>query len=789
MHSRVSLALSTLVALVVALAACGKGAPPPAPRAPEPLVVGKGSAAPSAPAVPAYAAEDDVAVPIVSGDAIRGSREAYVTIVVFSDFQCPFCSRLVPTLDRLAEELGPDQLRIVFKNNPLPFHQHARLAAEVGQGVLATAGQQAFWKFHDIAFKSQRTMDREEVLRWASQAGANEREIATGLDQKRWAAKVDEDMSLAKSIGASGTPMSFVNGTLVSGAQPYEKFSETVNDELAKARSLAERGVAKDKLYARLVTVNFKDPKSATDDDDDDGGAAAAAAAAKAQADAKIVWKVPVAGAPVRGNANALVTLVVFSDFQCPFCKRVEPTIDQLRTAYGDKLRVVWKDQPLSFHPRAEPAAELARAARAQKGDAGFWAMHDALFDAAPALEDADLERLAKKVGLDVQKAMSQVKAKTYKRAIETDQELADDVGANGTPTVFVNGRKLTGAQPFDKFKSLVDEELVRAEALVKGGTAKSAVYDAAIKDGKGAPEPERRSIGAPPPSAPFRGAANAKVVIQQIGDYQCPFCARVEPTLAELLKAYPGKIKIVWRDKPLPFHTDAPLAAEAAREAYAQKGNEGWGKMHDLLFANAQALKRSDLDGYAAQLGLDRAMFARALDNHTHKATIDADDKAVSDAGVSGTPAFFIGPFFISGAQPLSKFRRAVDRALAEPAPVAGGPAKTLAGGLVVKDVTVGNGSEVKAGDKISVHYVGTLDGGKEFDSSRKRGTPFSFVIGQGHVIKGWEQGLVGMKVGGTRKLTIPPDLAYGDRGVPPTVPPKSTLHFDVELLSITKP
>ncbi len=783
MHRRLPVLLVVLLALVASVA-CGKAPPPAAPHGPDPLVVGKGNAPPPVAAAPAAAPEDDLPIPIVAGDAIRGSREAYVTIVVFSDFQCPFCGRLVGTLDRLAEEHGPSGVRIVFKNNPLSFHQHARVAAEVGQGVLATAGQEAFWRFHDIAFRSQRTMSREEILHWAGQAGADEREIATGLDQKRWAAKIDQDVALAKTIGANATPMSYVNGRLLSGAQPYEKFAEVVNVELEKAKSLAERGVTKDKLYARLLTVNFNEKG---EDDDDDG--ASAAAAAKAQADAKIVWKVPVAGAPVRGNANALVTLVLFSDFQCPFCKRVEPTIEQLRSTYGDKLRVVWKDQPLPFHPRAEPAAERARAARAQKGDAGFWAMHDALFDAQPALEDADLERLAKKVGLDVQKAMAQVKAKTYQHAIEIDQALADDVGASGTPTAFVNGRRLSGAQPVDKFKTLIDEELARAEALVKSGTAKTALYEALIKDGKGAPEPERRSIGAPPASAPFRGAANAKVVIQQVGDFQCPFCARVEPTLAELLKAYPGKIKIVWRDKPLPMHADAQLAAEAAREAYAQKGNAGWVKMHDLLFANPQALKRSDLDGYAAKIGLDGGMFARALDNHTHKAAIDADDKAVTDAGASGTPAFFIGPFFLSGAQPVAKFRRLVDRALAEPAPVAGGPAKTLAGGLVVKDVTVGGGPEVKAGDKITVHYVGTLDNGQEFDSSRKRGTPFVFTIGKGMVIKGWEQGLLGMKVGGTRKLTIPADLAYGDRGAPPAVPPKSTLHFDIELLSINQP
>jgi protein-disulfide isomerase len=235
--------------------------------------------------------------------------------------------------------------------------------------------------------------------------------------------------------------------------------------------------------------VNF-DAESAGRDAEADAesrAAAAAKAAAAKAAEAKIVWKVPVGTSPVRGSPNALVTIVVFSDYQCPFCKRFEPTLDQLRKSYGDKLRIVWKDQPLAFHANAEPAAHLARAARTQKGDAGFWAMHDALFDAQPALEESDLERLSKKNGLDVKNAMAQVEAKAHKRAIEQDRALAAGLGANGTPTSFVNGRKLTGAQPLEAFKAIVDEELARAEALVKGGVPRKAVYDAAIKDGKSA--------------------------------------------------------------------------------------------------------------------------------------------------------------------------------------------------------------------------------------------------------------------------------------------------------------
>ena len=113
------------------------------------------------------------------------------------------------------------------------------------------------------------------------------------------------------------------------------------------------------------------------------------------------------------------------------------------------------------------------------------------------------------------------------------------------------------------------------------------------------------------------------------------------------------------------------------------------------------------------------------------------------------------------------------------------GKDAKTLPGGLQFEDLKVGTGAEAKAGNLVSVHYTGwTLDGTK-FDSSVDRGTPFEFALGQGQVIKGWDQGVAGMKIGGKRKLRIPADLAYGSQGVG-SIPPNSVLVFDVELLDV---
>jgi FKBP-type peptidyl-prolyl cis-trans isomerase len=116
-----------------------------------------------------------------------------------------------------------------------------------------------------------------------------------------------------------------------------------------------------------------------------------------------------------------------------------------------------------------------------------------------------------------------------------------------------------------------------------------------------------------------------------------------------------------------------------------------------------------------------------------------------------------------------------------------AGAPAPE--GKLEIKDLVVGKGPEAKTGDTVKVNYVGTLADGKEFDSSKKPGgKPFEVELGAGRVIKGWDQGLPGMKVGGKRKLTIPPSLAYGPRGFPGAIPPNATLTFEVELLEVKK-
>jgi protein-disulfide isomerase len=161
---------------------------------------------------------------------------------------------------------------------------------------------------------------------------------------------------------------------------------------------------------------------------------------------------------PSVGNAKAPVTIVEFSDFQCPFCLRAAPTIKQLRETYGDKVRVVWKDFPLTqIHPQAFKSAEAGHCA-AEQGK--FWEYHDKLFGNQQALQPDSLKQYAKEAGMDASRFDSCLDSSKYAERVRDSVAAGSRLGVSSTPTVFVNGRMLEGAQPYEVFAAVIDEEL-----------------------------------------------------------------------------------------------------------------------------------------------------------------------------------------------------------------------------------------------------------------------------------------------------------------------------------------
>jgi protein-disulfide isomerase len=193
-------------------------------------------------------------------------------------------------------------------------------------------------------------------------------------------------------------------------------------------------------------------------------------------------YKVPVGDSASRGKSDAKVTLVMITDFQCPFCKRVQPTIRALERRYGDDLRIVVKHNPLPMHKRARAAAEAVEAARKQDK---FWELQDLLYENNRALSDSDIRSWAKKAGCDVTRFKSDLGDSAARRQIDDDIELARRVGARGTPSFFVNGRYLAGAQPQTKFEAVIDEELAEADRQIASGVSRSAVYETLMRSAK----------------------------------------------------------------------------------------------------------------------------------------------------------------------------------------------------------------------------------------------------------------------------------------------------------------
>jgi len=393
-------------------------------------------------------------------------------------------------------------------------------------------------------------------------------------------------------------------------------------------------------------------------------GAAAPAAAPPPAASHKVPLT---ATMPRTGPKAAKVTIAEFSDFQCPFCKRVEPTVKEILQKYPNDVAIVFINQPLPFHEHAMEAAQAFQAAHRQ-GKA--WPMHDKMYDNNTALERANLEKYAQDIGLNVSKFKKDMDDPKIKEEIAEHQKLATSVGATGTPTFFINGRQIVGAQPFAEFQKIIDEEIKKADELVKKGTPLKDVYQKLMEQAAATPPPAPAAAPEAPPSkvdikigdAPVKGPASAKVTVVEFSDFQCPFCGRVNPTLKEIEDQYKGKIKIAFRNLPLPFHDKAHLAAEAALAANEQ--GKFW-QMHDKLFANQQALDRPSLEKYAQEIGLDMGKFKAALDSGKFKDKVDAEDKEGAAFGVTGTPTFFINGTRLVGAQPLESFKAAIDKEL----------------------------------------------------------------------------------------------------------------------------
>ncbi|WXH33054.1 hypothetical protein WA016_07055 [Myxococcus stipitatus] len=591
----------------------------------------------------------------IDGSPSRGNADALVTLVEFSDYECPFCSRANETVEKLEQSYGK-KLRVVMKQNPLSFHPRAKPAA---LAALAAGEQGKYWEMHGKLFANQKKLDDVSLEQYARELGLNLDKWKADMADPKFSDLIQKEQALSNQLGATGTPAFFINGRFLSGAQPIDNFKALIDEELTKAEALVKSGVPASQVYAKTIA----------------NGAERAAPKAAPQQPAPAVRKIDVpAGSASFGPATAKVTIVEWSDFECPFCSRAVPTLQQIKKEYAKDVRVVFRHQPLSFHASAKGAAEASEAALEQ---GKFWEYHDKLFANQKALDRASLEKYAQELGLNVAKFKSALDTGKFRAKVEADAAAGAAVGANGTPTFFVNGRELVGAQPFDSFKRMIDEEIAKADKLLASGTKPEELY-AKLNAENVANAPAAPPAGAPaePPvqkvevgNSPVKGPQNAPVTIVAFSDFECPFCSRVVPTLKQIEEQYAGKVKVAFRNQPLPMHPNAKGAAAAALAAHEQ--GKFW-EMHDKLFANQRALDRASLEKYAQELGLNVDKFKAALDSNKFAQQIDADAADANRLGATGTPTFFINGRTVVGAQPLAEFKRVIDEELKKAGAVA---------------------------------------------------------------------------------------------------------------------
>jgi protein-disulfide isomerase len=346
--------------------------------------------------------------------------------------------------------------------------------------------------------------------------------------------------------------------------------------------------------------------------------------------------------ASVANNSGAPVQIIEFFDYQCPYCARAIPALEEAIRNYPGKVQLILKNTPLSIHPDALLAHQAALAA----GEQGkYWEMYRLLYANPRNVKFDDLIGYSRELDLDTYSFSQRLQSGYFKPIIQNDLALAESMGVKATPTFFINSQKLVGIQTAERFEQAI------AQALRDPKTTFNP-----LDQSKATVKKLDVSYSA------IRGNRKAPVTIIEFSDFQCPYCASVAPTLRQLVAQYPDQVQWVFKNFPLDFHLDSPLAHRAALAA----GEQGkfW-EMHDLIFAHQKAIKRDDLLEAARSLGLDMQKFQADLDGEKVSKMMESDKAEGARLDVAGTPTFFINGKEYSGALNLAEFQAILKKEL----------------------------------------------------------------------------------------------------------------------------
>jgi protein-disulfide isomerase len=523
----------------------------------------------------------------------RGASNAPVTIVEFSDFQCPFSGAAQSILSDLLRE-HPGNIRLVFKNSPLPIHPDAVLAHEA---ALAAGEQGKFWEMHDLIFAHQSQLAMTDLVAYAKQLSLKLAVFEDRLASHYYKTFIDNDLAEARRLGVDATPTFFVNDRKIVG--------------LSGLRA--------------AVAAAFGDPHPTIN-----------------AIDMLQPAKLNIEYAPVRGAIDAPVTIVEFSDLQCPYCSQALPIINGILKDHPNQVRLVFKHFPLAFHPDSLLAHQAALAA----GEQGkFWEMHDLIFTHQNNLKRDELIHMAQSLGLDMKRFVAELDSERSRSKIIADQNEGMHLGVSATPTFYVNGKELIGVGSQSEFTAVINQALRAAGAYQTFNTNKS-------------------ELGRDEYS---RGPVTAPVKILWFTDVQSALAPKAGQMLKQIMNRYPGKIRLILRHCPLEIHPDALLAHEVI--IAAGKQGKFW-EMHESLLAHQSALKKENLIAYAKALGLDSQKIADDLQRETYRPAVEADLSEARERDVHGTPVFFVNGHRVDGVQSFESFNTVVIEYLAGQSP-----------------------------------------------------------------------------------------------------------------------
>ncbi len=521
-----------------------------------------------------------------------------ISVVVFSDFECPFSADLFFSLEKY-EKNHPGQVHVTFKQSPLTSIHPGSPAAH--RAALAAAKQGRFNEMAELLYANQKRQETADVLSYARQLHLDMLRFRRDLNSTAIEHELAADMDESSAFKVDATPTMYIAGKSFIGEQTD--------------RSLAA-------VIAAVANQQLPD-------------VVAQSQAQTASLDADLLAEIQRNPTAERGNAGAPLTIIEFSDFQCPFCKLAAQPMEEFIAAHGRDVHWILRSFPLDFHPDSELANEAALAA----GEQGkFWQMHDLLFAHQDALKLPNLREYATDLHLDMAAFDEALATHRLAGKIAADRALGVKAGVDGTPTFVIDGQASSGAHSVVELEQLLADHKAKPED-------KQKVVAAVVT-----PEPERR----------VSGLVNSPLTLTWFTDVRSPLAAMQAELVRSLAKRYNDKIRVVVKVFPLESHPDGRLGSYALVAASAQ--GKFW-PMYDALTAHKDTLGRDAVIVLAGQLQLDAKAFIQTLNTASEFVQKDMDE--AQRRGVLGTPVIFLNDKRVDGLQREAFYTAIADQEL----------------------------------------------------------------------------------------------------------------------------